>query len=114
VKSGGTTGPWTIPYYSFTIKLSAPTLVSPANNAIHIVRKPTFKWNAVSGATTYTIQVSTSSTFSTMVINVTLSGRTYTPTITLLGNKVYYWRVMATGPVGTSAWSSVFHFTTTP
>jgi hypothetical protein len=114
VKSGGTTGPWTTPYYSFTIKLSAPALISPANNSIGIAHKPSFKWNAVSGATTYTIEVSTSSTFSTLLINVKVGSTTYIPTVTLPGNKKLYWRVMSTGAVGSSAWSSVFHFTTTP
>jgi alpha-tubulin suppressor-like RCC1 family protein len=114
VKSNGTTGAWTTPYYSFTIGLTAPTLTTPANKAISIAHKPTFKWQAVSGATSYTIEVSTSSTFGTMAINVKVSGKTYVPTITLLGNKVYYWRVMATGAVGSSPWSSVFHFSTAP
>ena len=113
VKSNGTTGAWT-PYYYFTIGLKAPTLTAPANLVTGVAHKPTFKWQAVSGATTYTIQVSTVSNFSTMLINVKVSGKTYIPTITLLGNKVYYWRVMATGAVGSSAWSSVFKFTTTP
>jgi hypothetical protein len=114
VKSNGTTGAWTTPYYNFTIGLTAPTLTAPANLLTGVAHKPTFKWNAVSGATTYTIQVSTSSTFGTMVINITVSAKSYTSTITLLGNKVYYWRVMAKGAVGSSPWSSVFHFTTAP
>jgi CSLREA domain-containing protein len=114
VKSNGTTGAWTTPYYSFTIGLTAPTLTTPSNKLTGVAHKPAFKWQAVSGATSYTIEVSTSSTFSTMVINVKVSAASYTSTITLLGNKVYYWRVMATGVVGSSPWSSVFHFTTTP
>jgi len=114
VKSNGTTGAWTTPYYTFTIGLNAPTLTTPANKLTGVAHKPTFKWNAVSGATSYTIEVSTSSSFSTLLINVKVGSTTYIPTITLPGNKVLYWRVMATGAVGSSAWSSVFNFTTTP
>ena len=65
-------------------------------------------------AVNYTIQVSTVSTFKTFLVNVKVSAITYVPTITLPGNKVLYWRVMATGAAGSSPWSSIFHFTTAP
>jgi hypothetical protein len=113
VRPNGTFGALTTPYY-FTIGLKAPTLTTPANLVTGVAHKPTFKWQAVSGATSYTIQVSTSSTFGTFLINVKIGSTTYISTVTLPGNKVLYWRVMATGAVGSSPWSSVFHFTTVP
>jgi hypothetical protein len=106
-------GAWASPY-SFTISLPAPTLVSPANLAIGVALRPTFHWYPVSGATSYTLQVSTSSTFSTFLVNIKIASTSYIPTKNLPSNRVLYWRVLAAGAVGSSNWSSIFMFTTTP
>lgn len=70
-------------------------------------------WNPSSGATSYTLQVSTSNSFATFVFN--LSGLTgTTQLVTGLNNSAqYYWRVSATNSYGISDWSSVWNFTTT-
>ncbi|HLO33190.1 MAG TPA: right-handed parallel beta-helix repeat-containing protein [Anaerolineales bacterium] len=96
------------------IRYATPSLLLPANAATGVSRLPTFDWNDVSGATTYTLQVSTSSTFVTLVVNSALTSSTYTRTTNLLANKLYYWRVRANGPLGSSNWSPVFSFKTTP
>ena len=91
---------------------AAPVLSSPANGATNVSRTPTLVWNASTGATSYRVQVSTSSSFTTLTQDI--SGITTTSvTLSQLGSRTtYYWRVNATNAYGTSAWSSVWHFRT--
>lgn len=91
---------------------AAPTLSSPANGATGISTSPTLVWNSSSGATSYRLQVSTSSSFSTLTFDQ--SGITSTSQVVsgLANSTTYYWRVNASNSAGTSAWSSVWSFTT--
>ena len=66
---------------------------------------PTFQWGAVTGATSYTLELSTDSAFSALVrskITTTLTVVNW-PGPTLLNNTTYYWRVIAMTPTGPSA-----------
>jgi hypothetical protein len=90
-----------------------PTLISPSNGSTDTSCTPMLDWNASSGATSYTVQVSTSSAFSSTIINQTVSSTDYTiPTGTLSSYTTYYWHVNASNTAGTSGWSSVWNFTT--
>ncbi len=92
--------------------ISAPTLVNPSNISINVTTSPTFQWNSVSEATSYSLQVSTSSSFGTTVINPSgLTGTSYNGS-GLSNSTTYYWRMNATNGTQTSAWSSVWSFTT--
>jgi hypothetical protein len=91
---------------------SAPTLSSPANGATGVAVNPTLSWNTATGATSYGLQVSTSSSFFTTVVNQTAISTTSYAVSGLTGNTTYYWRVNATNAGGTSAWSSSRSFTT--
>jgi len=91
---------------------TAPTLSSPANGATGVSTSPTLTWNASSGATSYTVQASTSSAFTTFAYNVSGITGTSTNVTGLAGSTVYYWRVNATNTGGTSAWSTSWSFTT--
>jgi hypothetical protein len=109
---GAFTGAW-----QFTTMLGAPSiplLIAPPNNSINISLTPTLDWNDVPGATSYRVQVATDPNFTTPVINmVTGSQSQYTvPNGTLNYNVSYYWRVNATNSGGTSAYSTVWKFTT--
>jgi hypothetical protein len=94
---------------------AAPTLSSPADLATGISTTPTLQWNSVSGAVSYTVQVATSSSFTSLVFaqpGVTSTQVTVTPGLVL--NTMYFWRVNATNScVATSPWSSYRRFTTT-
>jgi hypothetical protein len=68
-------------------------------------------WTSVTGAATYNLQVSTVSTFVSRVVDDTLTS-TSQACGGLSGNTTYYWRVNAKNAGGTSAWSSVWSFTT--
>jgi len=104
-------------YRSFTTQAtaapSAPVLSSPANGATGVATTPTLVWNASTGATSYGVQVSTSSSFSPVVF--TQSGITSTQvtvSTVLSSSTLYYWRANATNASGTSSWSSYYSFTT--
>ena len=90
----------------------APTLLSPANNANNVPRTATLSWNVSAGATSYRVEVSTNSGFSTLVYDH--SGITTTSTVVSgLGSRAYYyWRVNASNANGTSAWSATRRFRT--
>jgi len=91
----------------------APTLSSPANNATNQSLAPNLTWTASSGATSYNLEYSTSSTFAssnTLITGITTTSRALSGLAT---NTRYYWRVSATNASGTSAWSAVRNFTTT-
>ena len=98
-----------------TVVVSAPpppVLLSPASSATGVSIAPTLNWNASTGATSYTLQVSTSPTYSSFVVNQSaIAGTSYGVT-GLLNNTIYYWRVSATNGGGTSAYSTGFAFTT--
>ncbi|MCZ7539803.1 MAG: M6 family metalloprotease domain-containing protein [Anaerolineae bacterium] len=89
----------------------APTLVSPANGTPTNDNTPTFTWGAVTGATSYRIQVSKSATFASTVVNSTKSSTTHTPA-TALADGLYYWRAQAKGADGIwGLWSAVWTVT---
>jgi hypothetical protein len=74
-----------------------------------LTTRPTFNWDAVSGATGYTFQLSTSATFSSLNANIKVSTPSYSVTGDLTRLKTYYWRVLANGSKS-SAWAQVFTF----
>jgi subtilisin-like proprotein convertase family protein len=90
------------------------TLSQPANDAIGVAVLPTFNWTAVNGATSYTLDISTSPTFATIKQSVSVTSLPYTLTNALDEDSVYYWRVKsvsATCGSGTD-YSTVMRFKT--
>ena len=91
--------------------LTAPELLSPDNGIKNPLLTPTLSWSAVGSATSYTIQVSETSTFITTIVNQSeLTGTNYTASGLSKNNK-YYWRVNATNEGGNSSWSEIWDFT---
>lgn len=68
-------------------------IASPTTNP-----RPTFQWYAVSGATSYTIQINTENSFRNPIISTPLADTAYTPLIDLPITTIY-WRVSAVGDV---------------
>lgn len=96
---------------SLRTSLPAPTLVSPISGTASSL-KPLYDWTNAAGAQGYTINVSSSSTFASLYINVTISTPTsqYQSTKSLVSGTTYFWRVRTTGTNGPSAWSVVKSF----
>jgi titin len=92
----------------------APTLKSPASGSTVSTSTPRSEWNASSGATDYGLQVATTSSFTTLLVNETgITDLYYDVAPGILNwNTIYYWRVNASNSYGTSSWSSYRYFKT--
>jgi len=93
---------------------AAPVLTSLANNTTGATLSPTLNWNASAGATSYQLQVSTNPDFSSVSFERSNLTETSASLSNLTNNTVYYWRVKAVNLTGSSAWSSIWNFTTAP
>jgi hypothetical protein len=100
---------------------ATPSLISPANGATGVPRNTTFIWHKAEGAILYRLQVSTNSSFSTLVKDATgIVETTWTAATGLAASTLHYWRVQSkfqdvgqTPPTASlSDWSSVWSFTT--
>ena len=90
----------------------APTLSTPANLATDQSVSPTLSWNVSSGATSYTLQVSTSSSFGSFAYNDSGMTGTSQQVTGLNYSTKYYWRVQANNSIASSLWSTVWSFVT--
>ena len=88
---------------------AAPTLNSPADGSIVSI-DPLLRWNTEAGAQWYTLQVSRSAYFVSIVLNQTNIASTEYQ-FGNLEEGVYYWRVSMTDSTGTSGWSGPWSFT---
>ena len=68
------------------------SLISPTNNAQVDSSNINFSWSNLPNASHYYIQISTTATFATTVVNQNV-GNVNNKTYTLLSNKEYFWRV---------------------
>ena len=91
----------------------APTLTAPANAAIVAsTATTTLTWTTISGATSYYVQGSTSSSFTSLSIeDSTLTSAS--KAISHLPVNLYYWRVRAKNSTTVSAWSASRYFSVT-
>jgi uncharacterized integral membrane protein len=100
---------------SFTVKqLTAvvPTLASPANGStVTAGTIPAFSWSPISGAATYSFQVSTDPSFATTIYSTTTTsaGAQVPSSVTLTAGTTYFWRVKALAPTE-GEWSTVGNF----
>jgi len=84
----------------------APTLTFPSANATGVAVNPTLTWNAVPGALTYRVQVSTASNFATTIVDDSTLTVASDPIGPLANGSQYYWRVNAKNSVGPSGWTT--------
>ena len=93
--------------------LTTPTLWSPATNTTNINANVTLSWSSVSNATSYQYKISTNLNLAGAAIQSTTS--TTVGMSNLRFGTAYYWQVRAvktTSPVDSSAWSTIWNFTT--
>ncbi|MBM4462041.1 MAG: hypothetical protein FJ012_01735 [Chloroflexi bacterium] len=113
-EASATTASWTVD----TTPPSAPTLLTPANEARFSKKTPTLDWSDVTDASgvTYSLQIDDNADFSSPIISRQgLTGSTYTLTGgEALSKGTYYWRVRAVDGAGNvSAWTAPFSFSVT-
>ncbi len=89
----------------------APVLAAPANGATGQASALRLSWTSVTGAASYTVLVSTSSTFANTVFIQTGTGCADSISGLLYGGISYYWQAGAASASGT-AWSGVWSFVT--
>jgi len=100
--------------------LDAPVLISPKNHLDDAYTRQTFKWNSVSDAGGYQIEVDTTKKFNSPLLRSetwsSTSASTFSVKMTdFYFHTHYYWRVRAiskTDQEVTSAWSEVWDMTT--
>ena len=110
--TGGMSG-WSATWTFGTIAI--PVLISPANDTVGPALTQNLEWTSVAGASSYAVQVSTSSNFATTVYAQWRSPATSLTLPALATQTTYFWRAGAknsTANGGISGWSSVWTFTT--
>lgn len=112
----GTTVGAIVPVYVNTQDLPAATLSGPANGAQLATSDSTATWGSISGVTTYELQISNNSKFTTIVFDTAgLTGTKYAirrlfgPVLNL--GSTYYWRVVGVSSTSGS-YSAISSFVT--
>lgn len=88
-----------------------PTVSTEFQNLTNTALTPYLNWLFSSGASNYKIQVSDNQSFSSILIDSTLTYNQF-QAFNLKEEKTYYWRVRASNDFGVSSWSDVAQFTT--
>ena len=98
------------------IKISPyQTLLSePINNAMVDSNDITMKWNPVSNADSYHLQLASDSLFDLIFSEDLDVVKNYYLIRDLEKNKKYYWHVRAKNNIGIGTWSDIWNFTTSP
>lgn len=99
---------------SFNSATAATSLIFPPDSSSGINTNPIFEWTPVANASSYTLQVSTSATFTTQTMVYNTSGITNTSQQVpgLNPNALYYWRVRTANGTEQGFYSPKFIFTT--
>ncbi|MEX2514740.1 MAG: DUF2341 domain-containing protein [Candidatus Paceibacterota bacterium] len=93
----------------------APVLLTPEDTATEVSRAPTLDWQPVQSATEYQVQVSPTSTFSSITVDANATDSEIalgTPYPSLDASTTYHWRVRTVDGQSFGAWSTDFSFTT--
>jgi endo-1,4-beta-xylanase len=87
-----------------------PIVISPNNTSDESVNTK-LTWHSSVGATSYHLQLTSSRTFATMIIDTTISDTLFKPN-TLEYDKIYYWRVSAKNDKGEGEFTDQIYFIT--
>ena len=93
----------------FDNTIGTVTLASPSNGATNQQTSSLLQWNALSSASSYLVQISTSPTFATITESATVTGTSY-QTTSLTQGTINYWRVRPINSCTTGAFSEVYVF----
>lgn len=98
--------------FSYLSWLPPPGLISPKDGVVGQSTDPTMVWQAVPGASTYNIQVSSSVNFDADLIECTGLPSPRFSVVGLNPFTEYFWRASGTGLTGTGSWSETWRFIT--
>ncbi|MBK7090735.1 MAG: T9SS type A sorting domain-containing protein [bacterium] len=108
------TGAWCTPrVFTVCTTLTPPTLAAPADGATGLTQPISIDWNAVLGATSYSLQVDDSSSFNSPEFDLNTPETVYSVS-QLVGSTTYYWRVRADNACDHSTWTATRDFETAP
>jgi len=96
----------------FRAAVVQPVLSQPANGELITTTLPSFGWNSISGASSYTLQVAATSAFASSLLKKTVTTSTYKASTALPAHSTLYWRIQASGKNGPSLWSQTSSFNT--
>ncbi|NDP27901.1 MAG: T9SS sorting signal type C domain-containing protein [Flavobacterium sp.] len=85
------------------------TLSSPSNGATNQQTSSLLQWNALTSASSYLVQISTSPTFATITESATVTGTSYQTTLLAQGS-INYWRVKPINSCTSGSFSEVYVF----
>ncbi|MBN1983410.1 MAG: hypothetical protein JW795_17870 [Chitinivibrionales bacterium] len=99
--------------WRFKTALAQPVLSLPARNAVNVAQSMRFTWRKTISATTYRLQVSTASDFSSLIVNRASIADSTDTCSQLTASTKYYWRIRAyNAATDSSAFSDAWSFTT--
>ena len=85
------------------------TLANPSNGATNQQTSSLLQWNALTSASSYLVQISTSPTFSTITESATVTGTSYQTSLLAQGT-INYWRVRPINSCTSGSFSEVYVF----
>jgi len=88
------------------------TQLLPADAATDVELRPVLTWQADETADGYTVEVSESPLFTSILISSTEAGTLFNAGEDLSYGTTYYWRVRASNEAGVGPWSTIRNFTT--
>ncbi len=121
IDGAGDAGMWSAVWQFRTVGVrpGIPILVAPANSSTNIPLSSDIRWNADPIATAYRVQVATAQTFTPTalrvdtLVNVQWGESVQSLPLPAVENKTrYYWRVASRTAADSSAWSTIWNFTT--
>ena len=86
--------------------IAPASLTTPANDSIGLPVRPSFNWSAVSGATSFVLELSKTNDFAVIYQTISNINPPYTLTSSLGEDSVYFWRVKSANLCGTGAASA--------
>lgn len=89
----------------------AVTLSSPSDGATNVSLSPNLEWESIDGISEYQVQLATSNSFSSPLVDETVSDVTFDAS-GLENDQSYYWRVQAANDGDSENWSTIFEFQT--
>jgi photosystem II stability/assembly factor-like uncharacterized protein len=103
-------GAW---WFTTAVSVPAPQLISPLNLTIGVSLTPLLYWSSIPSAVGYRLQVSTTSGFTTNVLDSTVYTTAVMVSTGMLGSITqYYWRVASISTAGQGSFCSHWSFTT--